>query len=120
MHNSKFIYLGLQRCGTKTFGDFFKKNNYRVFSRDQTEKFKLMDYWFNCDWNKIISLNIFNDYDVFEDFPFCDPVFVRYLSNNIQNLNFVYFDRPSVDWYKSMVTHTDGMNPGNILYHSFL
>ena len=45
------------------------------------------------------------DIEVFEDGPFQDPQFAKFLSQHIDGSKFIYFQRPADDWYKSMVTH---------------
>ncbi|MFA9476628.1 MAG: hypothetical protein ACERJ2_19025, partial [Filomicrobium sp.] len=74
----KFVYTGMQRCGTKSFGDFFRKNGYRVFSWSETVTTDLHGLFADGKWLDILNSGIFNDYDVFEDAPFSDPVFARF------------------------------------------
>ncbi len=116
----KFFYLGLQRCGTKSFGDFFLKNGLRVFSWRDIDRLKIQDLWFEGRWLDILKSGIFEDYDVFEDGPFMDPVFAKFLSQCIPDSRFAYFHRPASDWYKSMVTHSFGATLGDLRQHCYI
>ena len=116
----KYFYAGMQRSGTKSFGDFFRKNNYRVFSWKQVEDYGVSERWFYGKWVELLDSGIFEEFDVFEDGPFFDPNFVAFLSNNIKDSSFVYFERPSEDWYKSMVTHSNGLSLGDLKRHAYI
>ena len=89
-----------------------------VFSWKQIKAAEVSERWFQGKWNQIIDSGIFDEYDVFEDGPFSDPNFAAFLSNNIPDSRFVYFERPVEDWYKSMVTHSAGLTPGNLIRHA--
>ena len=109
----------MQRCGTKSFGDFFRKNGYRIFSWKQIAEYKIPELFFDNKWIEIIESGIFEDFDVFEDGTFFEPQFSRFLANYIPESKFVYFDRPIEDWFKSMITHSDGLTLGHILRHCY-
>lgn len=109
----------MQRCGTKSFGDFFRKNGLRVWSWRETEKYNLGERVFEGDWINIISSGVFNNFDVFEDAPFYHPIFAKFLSKSAENSKFIYFHRPASDWYDSMVTHSNGMTLGVLRRHAF-
>lgn len=115
----KFFYLGMQRCGTKSFGDFFRKNGFQVFSWNENVKYKISDLYWEGKWLDILESGIFEKYDVFEDGPFYFPKFARFLANYVKKSRFVYFHRPPDDWYKSMITHTNGLTLGQIRRHAF-
>lgn len=115
----KLIYVGMQRCGTKSFGDFFRKQGMRIFSWAEIERHELGRLWFEGRWQEILNSGIFQDYDVFEDGPFQDPAFSRFLSHSVAGSRFVYFHRPPSDWYKSMVTHSKGLTLGDVGRHCY-
>lgn len=115
----KLVYVGMQRCGTKSFGDFFRQRGMRVFSWAEIERHELGRKWFEGRWLEILNSGIFQDFDVFEDGPFQDPAFSRFLSQSVAESRFVYFHRPSSDWYKSMVTHSKGLTLGDVGRHCY-
>lgn len=115
----KFIYLGMQRCGTKSFSNFFKRNGYRVFSWSEIKSHSISEKYHKGLWIDILNSGIFQDYDVFEDGPFYRPEFARFLANYVPNAKFIYFHRPPEDWYKSMITHSSGMTLGNLQRHAY-
>ena len=116
----KFFYLGMHRCGTKSFGDFFRRQGYSVCSWEQISKLQLSEMFFNGRWLDILSSGAIDDFDVFEDGPFFDPMFAKFFSNYIANSVFVYFERPADDWYQSMITHSNGYSLGSIRDHAYM
>lgn len=110
----------MQRCGTKSFGHFFRQNGLKVFSWEESEKFNLGNLYFDGKLNEIFKLGIFEAYDVFEDYPFYDPYFSKILANYIPQSKFVYFYRNEDDWYKSMINHTTGLTLGDLEKHCYL
>ena len=115
----KFFYVGMQRCGTKSFGDFFKREGFRVFSWPEITRYNLSNDWFDGHWLKILQSEVIKGYDVFEDGPFQDPQFAKFLSQHIDGSKFIYFQRPADDWYKSMVTHSRGLTLGDLTRHCY-
>lgn len=116
----KFFYLGMQRCGTKSFGDFFRKNGFNVCSWNEIVRHRIGELYWSGQWLDILKCGIFEKYDVFEDGPFFHPQFARFLANYVPNSRFVYFHRPSDDWFKSMITHSNGLTLGQISRHAYL
>lgn len=116
----KFFYLGMHRCGTKSFGDFFRGHGYNVCSWEEISKLHLSELFFNGRWLDILSSGVIDHYDVFEDGPFFDPMFAKFLSNYIDDSVFVYFERPADDWYQSMITHSNGYSLGSIRDHAYM
>lgn len=116
----KFFYLGMQRSGTKSFGDFFRKNGYRVFTWIQLKERGIAKLYWDGKWCDILSSGIFDEFDVFEDGPFWHPRFARFLGNYVDESRFVYFHRPPDDWYKSMCTYAKGVTFGDVTSHAYL
>jgi hypothetical protein len=115
----KIFYLGMQRCGTKSFGEFFSKNGYRVWTHKDTQKAKLGKLVFERRYLEIINSGMFDDFDVFEDAPFYSPDFARFIANYVEGSSFVYFERPAAAWYDSMVKHSGGMTLGPVERHCY-
>ena len=116
----KIFYVGMQRCGTKSFGELFKTNGFRVCSWPEIEKFDFVEKVINGKWLDVLNSEIFDEFDVFEDGPFMLPEFAIFLSNYVENSKFAYFHRPPDDWYKSMVTHSNGLTLGDVGRHCYL
>lgn len=115
----KIFYVGMQRCGTKSFGELFRQNGFRVCSWADIERLELPRLVIEGKWLDILQSGIFEQFDVFEDGPFQNPEFSLFLSNYVPNSKFVYFHRPADDWYKSMVTHSHGRTLGNAGRHCY-
>lgn len=116
--NLKIFYVSLQRCGTKSFGEFFRRNGFKVASWREAGKF---------EWNEnalmqgklrwLLESESFNSYDAFEDGPWFDISVIRYLYWYCPNSRFIYFHRPVDDWFKSMLAHSKGLIIGNPRRH---
>jgi hypothetical protein len=115
----KIFYIGMQRCGTKSFGEFFKKNGYKVCSWQQSAKYHWPSLGYEGRYLDIIQSNEFQSFEVFEDGPFYSPEFVKFIYNYVEDSYFVYFHRPPEDWYKSMISHSHGMTLGNVTRHCY-
>ena len=115
----KVIYVGLQRCGTKTFSRFFAKNGYRSFTWAHTAQTDLLNLVQQGRWVEILNSGIFNQFDVFDDYPFYLPEFSRFLVNYIPNCKVVFMTRPPQDWFKSMLVHSKGLTLGEIEEHCY-
>lgn len=107
----KIFYCGLQRTGTKSFSDFFKKNNFKIFSWSESVKLDLSGEIYRGNYD--ILKRLINKYDVFEDSPFFRIEIIKYISYNFPDSIFVYFERPFEDWFKSMISHSNGNIPGD-------
>ena len=66
-HKKKFFYISKQRCGTKSFGDFFRKNNYKIFSWPETRDSDINNLYWSGRWVDILNSDYIRNYDVFED-----------------------------------------------------
>ena len=115
-----FFYIGKQRCGTKSFGDFFRKNNYKIFSWPEIRDSGINDLYWSGRWIDILKSDIIKNYDVFEDGPFQHPLFAKFLYANLNSSHFVFLERSPSDWFDSMIKHSDGYTLGNIDKHCFL
>ena len=116
---TKLIYVGKQRSGTTSFGDFFEKNGFRRFGWREIVKTGFSELHHGMKWNQILEDGMLEKYDVFEDGPFSDPMFALFIYRNVPDVRLVYLERPSEDWFRSMVTHTYGFNPGDLYRHCF-
>ena len=114
----KIFYVSLQRCGTKSFGQFFRRNGFRVASWEQTKKH---------GWNEIalaqgrfqqlVNSTPFNAFTVFEDGPWFEISVIRFLYWAVPNSRFIYFHRPVEDWFKSMLALNHGLIIGDPKRH---
>lgn len=116
---TKIFYVGTQRSGTKSFGEFFKRNGLRVFSWEQCRETDLAGAVYRGRWLHVLKSGLFDDFDVYEDTPFWNPEFVAFIYHYIPESHFVYFHRPPRDWYRSMVTHSAGLTLGPIRRHCY-
>ena len=115
----KIFYVSLQRSGTKSFGNFFKKNGYQVLSWPQSYSLNLNQLILDGQWLHFLKSGLIEKFDVFEDSPFWVPELVSFIYQYVPDSRFVYFSRPSADWYRSMVTHSDGLTLGSVDWHCY-
>lgn len=115
----KIVYVGKQRCGTTSFGDFFEANGFKRFGWRQIEKSGLSELHYQMRWGEILELGLLNDYQVFEDGPFQDPRFALFLYRNLGGVRIAYLRRPPEDWFTSMLKHSRGYTLGDLEKHCF-
>lgn len=117
----KLFYTSLQRCGTKSFGEFFRRNGLKVASWPETSK----NNWIEIALvqgrlDVLVESDAFNAYSVFEDGPWFDIAVIRYLYWRCPDSRFVYFRRPVEDWFNSMLNHSAGAIIGNPKRHCMI
>jgi len=112
---NKIIYCSLQRSGTKSFGDFLKKNGYKVFSWLDSKAINISHKAAFGDYREICK--IVKRYEAFEDAPFYRIELIKYIYQQFPSSKFVYFERPVEDWYKSMLSHSNGKTFGDFGRH---
>jgi hypothetical protein len=114
----KIFYVSLQRSGTKSFGEFFRRNGYAVASWPETRRFGwTVEALIEGKLRWLVESESFNAYSVFEDGPWFDIAVTKYLYWHYPNSRFVYFGRPVEDWFKSMLAHSRGRIIGNPKRH---
>lgn len=117
----KIFYVSLQRCGTKSFGEFFRRNGFKVASWPEAAKNNWIEKTLaQGQLRSIMESAAFNDYSAFEDGPWFDISVMRYLYWYCPNSRFVYFRRPVEDWFKSMLAHSKGSILGNPRRHCLI
>jgi hypothetical protein len=114
---NKIFCISMQRNGTTSVGDFFKDNGYSVAGWIDSDRNKWTNDWYEGDYEKIISSKDFRNNQVFEDDPWWAPEFYKYLFHKFPKSKFVLFTRDTDDWFKSMMSHSNGKTLGNTRIH---
>ena len=117
---AKIFYLGWQRCGTKSFGHHFHSAGYKVCSWKTTARLGIDKLVHERRYLEVLNSNVLSEFDIFEDSPFNFPDFARFIRNYVEDARFVFFHRPEDDWYRSMVTHSNGLSFGDIYQHCYI
>jgi sulfotransferase family protein len=117
-NKEKIFCLSIQRTGTTSVGSFFKTHNYNVAGYGVSSSNKWSWHWIDGNYEKIFSSPSFKKNNVFEDDPWWCPEFYKVLFYRFPKSKFILFTRNSDDWFKSMLSHSKGVNPGNSYMHS--
>ena len=120
LFGEKIFCISLQRTGTTSVGKFFKKNGYQVANYSTQRKNSWTKLWFSGDIEKIFRSFDFITSQVFEDDPWWCGQFYKKLYHRFNRSKFILFERDPDDWFDSMLSHSEGKNPGNTYLHSFL
>jgi len=115
----KIFFIGMPRCGTKSFSTFLKQNNFKVLDWEPNSRNEISAMYFSGKLNDLINTKYIKDHEVFEDSPFFHPHLAKFISNYISDSYFVYFYRPAEDWYISMLKHSDGKTFENLKEHAY-
>jgi Sulfotransferase domain len=115
--NSRIFCISMQRSGTTSVGNFFTHFGYPTCNTNKP----LTRYWSRCwydgDFETIFKSKEFLSYQVFEDNPWWSPSFYKILYHRFPNSKFILMNRDSDDWFKSMISLSDGKTLGNTKRH---
>jgi hypothetical protein len=87
--SNKIFYIGFQRVGTKSFGNFMRGNGFEVASWRESDVNNWSDDYFEGKFSKIVRSEAFQNYQVFEDAPWFQPFMVKYLYHELPESKFV-------------------------------
>ncbi|MCW2305972.1 sulfotransferase [Rhodobium gokarnense] len=118
--SGKIFYISPQRCGTKSFSQFFRRNGYTAASWNETARNQWPLASLEGRFKDILDSEDFRSHTVFEDGPWYHPPLFKYLYWTFPDARFVYFSRPVEDWLKSMKSHSKGFAPGDPKRHSMV
>lgn len=116
-NKAKIFCLSMQRTGTTSVGEYFKKSNFNVANWPLSNKNKWSYYWENGDFETIFNSEDFKNNQVFEDDPWWLPEFYKILYHRFPKAKFILFTRDTDAWFKSMLSHSNGMILGNTKRH---
>lgn len=113
----KIFYVSLQRCGTKSFSQFFRSNGFKTASWDISAENNWPLASLEGQYHQITNSRAFRRNQVFDDGPWHHLPLVKYLYWAVPRSRFVFFSRPFEDWLKSMKSHSGGQVLGNPKRH---
>ncbi len=116
----KIFCISFQRTGTTSVGQFFKDHGFEVAGYDKERSTHWSVCRFTGNYEAIFKSKGFKENQVFEDNPWFENDFYKYLYHRFPNSKFVLFTRDSNKWFDSMVKHSNGKTLGNTFRHSKL
>jgi len=116
----KVFVVSMQRSGTTSVGQFLEDCCYVVASNPIARESNWINNWVDAEYASIVRSWSFRFHSGFQDSIFWTPDFYKYLATEFPNAKFVLLKRPSEDWFKSMVSHSEGMNPGDPYIHAMI
>ncbi len=119
-NQSKIFCLSMQRTGTTSVGQFFRDHGFKVAGYSYERSMEWSESRFIGDYETIFNTNGFNKFQVFEDNPWWEGDFYRFLFHRFPNSKFILFKRNSDKWYDSLMSHSNGKTLGNAFRHSKL
>lgn len=108
----KFFYTGFQRCGTKSFKNIINQNGCTTVSWRECDKNSWGKKVIEGKFNEIINSKDFDKSDYYEDFPYHDLNFIKFLAKKFINSRFIHVERNPIEWFESMVSHSGGVTLG--------
>lgn len=116
----KVFVITMQRSGTTSAGRLLEDCGYAVASNVIARRANWINNWVDGEYASIVRSWSFNLHSGFQDSIFWTPDFYKYLAVEFPTARFVLLTRPSEDWFKSMLSHSDGMNPGDPYIHAVI
>lgn len=116
----KIFCISFQRTGTTSVGQFFKYFGFKVAGYHKKRSSDWSVKRFLGDYESIFKSKDFIDHQVFEDNPWFDEDFYKFLYHKFPEAKFILFTRDADKWFDSMVNHSKGKTLGNTFRHSKL
>lgn len=113
----RIFCISMQRSGTTSVGKFFSHFGYSVASSGTSRDNGWSKAFYDGDFEKIFRSKNFKSIQVFQDDPWWCSEFYKVLYYRFPNSKFILFTRDSGDWFKSMVSHSNGKTLGNTKRH---
>ncbi|WP_048331149.1 sulfotransferase [Bizionia psychrotolerans] len=117
---SKIFCISFQRTGTTSVGGFFKDHGFKVAGYNYKRSMKWSEFKFLGDYEAIFRTEEFQEFQVYEDNPWWETDFYKYLFHRFPDSKFILFERNSDKWFDSMMSHSNGKTLGNAFRHSKL
>lgn len=116
--NNKIFCISIQRTGTTSTGKFFKDHNYDVQGYNKGLSSKWSRLYFSGNYEAIFKDKSFKNNVVFEDNPWWQGDFYKFLYHRFPKAKFILLQRDANKWFDSMVSHSNGKTLGNTFIHS--
>lgn len=117
---NKIFCISFQRTGTTSVGQFFKDHNFSVAGYNTQRSSLWSKLRFIGDYEKIFKSSEFKKNQVFEDNPWFENDFYKFLYHRFPDAKFILFTRDSDKWFNSMMSHSKGKTLGNTFRHAHL
>ena len=114
----KIFCISFQRTGTTSVGRFFKDHGFKVAGYDPKRSTDWSVLRFTGDYEAIFASEHFKKNQVFEDNPWWEEDFYKFLYHRFPGSKFVLLTRNSDNWFNSMLSHSGGKAPGNSFRHA--
>jgi len=114
----KIFCISFQRTGTTSVGQFFKDHDFQVAGYHKTRTAKWAELKFIGNYEAIFKSDEFKKHQVFEDSPWWEDDFYKFLFHKFPESRFILFTRDPDKWFDSMVSHSKGKTLGNTFRHS--
>lgn len=113
----KIFCIAIQRSGTTSVGTFLNDHGIRTAGFSDS-RFYNWDYnWKIGNFERIFKCRGFKSFQGFQDSPWWNSDFYKVLFHRFPNSKFIILKRNPDEWFKSMIRHSNGMNPGNTYTH---
>lgn len=114
----KVFCLSMQRTGTTSVGRFLRDNDFNVCGWRESKLLKLSEHWYDGNYDALFDSIELGGYNGFEDSPWYYPGFEREIFPRYPHAKYILIERDPDSWFRSMMTHSGGMNPGATHIHA--
>lgn len=114
----KVFCLSVQRTGTTSMGRFLRDNNFKVCGWRESKSLRLSELWYDGKLDEMFSAIENRNFNGFEDSPWYYPDIEVELFQRYPDAKYILMERDPDAWFKSMVSHSAGKNPGSAKIHA--
>src|SRR5690554_120318 len=104
-NNNKIFCISTQRNGTTSVGEFFKDHGFKVAGYNYERSMIWSEFRFCGNYEAIFKNEGFKKFQVFEDNPWWENDFYKFLFYRFPNSKFILFTRNPDKWFDSMMNH---------------
>lgn len=116
--HKKIFNISSHRTGTTSFGDFLEQFGFKRSSYKTAKKNNWSVNWYDGEYDLIFDSKDFKNHQVFEDDPWYFGDFYIEIYKRYPQSKFILVDRPADDWFRSMMSHSNGKSLGNTMIHA--
>ncbi|MFW8637311.1 sulfotransferase [Cribrihabitans pelagius] len=114
----KVFCLSAQRTGTTSMGRFLRDNKFNVCGWRESKSLKLSELWYDGKLDEMFSAIEKRGFTGFEDSPWYYPGIEVELYRRYPDAKYILMERDPDAWFKSMLSHSGGKNPGSARIHA--
>lgn len=115
----KIFCISMQRSGTTSVGRFLEDHGIATAGYPTDERNNWSTSVFEGNLEMVFGSSDFRKFKAFQDSPWWFPGMFKILYHRFPGSKFILLTRDPADWFRSMISHSDGYVLGSHKIHAF-